>query len=492
MALGVAVLASAVRAAGDKADFSERLESVEKAGLSEVFAGVAVKTDRPVPWRCFVRDRYRLLKGRGDVRGGDLGGDADAASWLAVLDPEYRAEGRLLYVEGGEIPGVPEDKWLTLKEFGDDVMPEVVQNPSSFDGGKVERAVTETVGRARALNRLSWRELPVLPGTDVAGWRPIGDESLLQRQVRDLDEAYARRDVDAMRSSAAALAAALKRQPGYPPAAKLSLEANLERFAVLKIGFGLYALAAVLFILWGVLGRPRVGDAGAGAAAAGFLLVTAALAGRWVIAGHVPVVGAYEIILLFSWAVVLCFIVYYLKNRGAFLGLVLMPVAVALGVLASFFPSGVEAQVAPALRSGWFTLRGVLAALGGAGFAVAFAAAALRLFKSGGASARFPSGEKLAVLEYRAMTFGYPVFAVGVLAAGAMWAQQAVGAWWAWARGDLALLVVLALATAYVHARGVRGRRGSGAAALAVLTFVAAVLSFFAGVLPGGGPSSGL
>jgi ABC-type transport system involved in cytochrome c biogenesis permease subunit len=295
-----------------------------------------------------------------------------------------------------------------------------------------------------------------------------------------------------MRSSAAALAAALKRQPGYPPAAKLSLEANLERFAVLKIAFGLYALAAVLFVVWAALGRPRIGDAGAWAATAGFIFVTAALTGRWIIAGHLPVVGTYEIILLFSWAVVLCFIVFYLKTRGAFLGLVLMPVVVGLGVLASFFPSGVEAQVAPALRSGWFSLRGVLAVLGGGGFAVAFAAAALRLLRGGVASARFPSAEGLAALEYRAMSFGYPFFAVGVLAAGALWARQAAGAWWAWGRGDLALLVVLALATAYVHGRSVRGRRGNGAAALAVLTFVAAVLSLLAGALPGGGASSGL
>ncbi len=83
------------------------------------------------------------------------------------------------------------------------------------------------------------------------------------------------------------------------------------------------------------------------------------------------------------------------------------------------------------------------------------------------------------------------MFAVGVLVAGAIWAQQARAAWWNWERGDVASLVVLALATAYLHARHGRGWRGNGAAALAILTFAAAVCALFAGAIFNGQPFLG-
>jgi ABC-type transport system involved in cytochrome c biogenesis permease subunit len=170
---------------------------------------------------------------------------------------------------------------------------------------------------------------------------------------------------------------------------------------------------------------------------------------------------------------------------------VLMPAAAALGVTASLFMSGVETQLAPALQSPWFAARAVLASLGEGVFAVGFAAAGFRLFRGGRASGRFPSGDDLAVTEYRAMALGYPLFAVGVLVAGAMWAQQVRAAWWNWERGDAASLVVFALATAYLHARRARGWRGNGAAALAILTFVAAVGALFASAIFSGGTSYG-
>ncbi|HUV86795.1 MAG TPA: cytochrome c biogenesis protein CcsA [bacterium] len=488
--IAVSVAAASAEDAGK--DFPGRLEFVKGADLSGIFEGVAVKVDRPMSWRTFVRGRYRLLKGRGRVGEGDLGDDPDAAVWLAILDPEYRRDGRLIFVEGGDVPGVADDRWLSLREFEGDVMPGIVRNPESFGGGDAERAITDIVGRATALHWLSWSGLLVIPGSDVAGWRPVNAESLVWRRVRDLNEAYERRDAAAMREAAGTLAVALKRQPGYPPREKLSLEKYLDKYAVLKIGFGLYAASALLFFVWAALGRRRVADAGAWAALAGFALVTVVLAGRSVVAGHLPVAGTYELLLLFSWSVVLFFLVFYSKTRGAFLGLVLMPAAVIVVVAASFFPSDVETQLAPALRSGWFTARGIMVSLGEGAFAVGFAAAALRLFRSGAASKRFPSGDALDGIEYRAMALGYPLFAVGALVAGAIWAQQARAAWWNWERSDVASLVVFALATAYLHARGARGWRGNGAAALAVLTFIAAVWALFAGAVFAGRPSHGL
>ncbi len=486
----LALLAAAASAAERGGGFSDRLAFVGEAGLSGIFEGVAVKADRPMPWRTFVLSRYNLFKGRGDVRDGDLGADADAAIWLAILDPEYRRAGRLIYVAGGEVPGVADDGWLSLREFEGVVMPRVVRDAASFGGGDVERAVREVVGRAAALHRLSWYDLLVIPGSDVAGWRPLKEEDPLQRPVRELSAAYDKRDAAAMRIAARDLAVALKRQPGYPPPVKLSLESYLDRFAVIKVGLGLCAASALLFVLWAATGKRGAAQGGVWTALGAFVVMTAALAARSIIAGHLPVAGTYELLLFFSWSVVLFFLVFYFAKWGESLGLVLMPAAAALGAAAYLFPSAVETQLAPALRSPWFAASAVLASFGEGAFAVGFAAAIFRLFRPRRPLPRFPSGGELAVAEYRAMTLGYMLFAAGALLAGAIWAQQVRAAWWNWTHGDAAWLVVFAIATAYLHAGRARGKRGNGVAALAILTFVAAAGALFAGAIFSGATSS--
>lgn len=474
------------------ADFPRRLKLLQEAGLGDVFERVAVKTDRPMPWRTFVRNRYQLFKGRGDVGEGDLGRDADAAIWLAILDGEYRREGRLIFVEGGKVPGVSDDRWLSLAEFENDVMPAVVHTPESFAGGDVERAVKDLVSRAGALYRSSWAGLLVVPGGAAGGWRPLEPQSLIWGRVRELEEAYGKRDAARVKRAAAALAYDLERQPGYPSRAKLSVEVFLDKLAVLKVGFALYVLSSFLFFLWAALGKRYVAGAGAWAALGGFVFVTAGLTGRSVIAGRLPIIGMYEYLILFSWAVVFYFLVFYLRTRGAFLGVVVMPVASLSAAAASLFPADVGGGLVPALRSAWVTVHVGLACLGEAAFAVAFAAALLRLFKSGAAGPRLPSPESLELIEYRAITLGYPLFAVGGLVAGAVWAQKVWAAWWSWDPKETASLVVFLVATAYLHARRVRGWQGNRAAVLAILVFVAAAFTVFANLIFGGRHSFGL
>jgi len=486
------VTAAAASAAEGPTDFPQRLTLVGEAGLGDLFERVAVKTDRPMPWRTFVQNRYRILKGRGDVSKGDLGRDANAAIWLAILDSEYRRNGRLLFVEGGKVPGVADDRWLSLREFENDVMPTVVHTPESFGGGDVERAVKDLVARASALHRLSWTGLLVVPGARVTGWRPLNPESYLYRHVGKLDEAYGKRDAAAMRRAAAALAYELERQWGYPSRAKLSLEVYFDKFAVLRVGFGLYVLSALSFFGWAAVGKRYVADVGAWLAFAGFIFMTAALAGRSVIAGHLPTAGIYEYVILLSWVTVLYFLIFYLKTGGAFLGVVVMPVAFLLVVVASLFPADVDAQLIPALRSRWLTIHVVLACLGEAAFTVAFAAAVLRLVTSGGAGARFLSPDRLELVEYRAITLGYPLFALGALVAGAVWAQKVWSVWWDWDPKETASLVVFLLATAYLHARQVQGWQGARAAVLAILVFAAAAFTLFVNLIYGGRHAFGL
>ncbi len=479
-------------AAGAVPPLGARLALVEEARLGKAFASAAAKAERPMPWPAFANLRYRGLKGRGKTREGDLGPDRDATIWLAVLDEEYRTTARLIFVEGGKLPGVPADRWISLRDFDDEIMPALMRAPMAFRDKRVEEEAGKLVARATALDGLSWRGLRLVPGPAAEGWKTLGPERPGWRYVVALNRAYVDGDAAAMREAAGRLARELTAQPGYPAPAKLKLEIYLEKFGVLKVGFFLYILSSLLFFLWAALGKKRLADAGAWAGFAGFFFVTAGLTGRSIVAGYLPTTGMYEYLALFSWASVLVFLLFYLRTRQAFLGVVVMPVAFLLIVLASLFPSTIEGQLIPALQSWWLTIHVTLACLGEGAFAVAFAAAVLYLFRGDKPSKYLPARDALDVLEYRAIAVGFPLFTIGGLVAGAIWAQKAWSVWWSWDPKETASLVVFLVATAYLHARHVAGWRGRRAAILAALVFVSSVLTLFANLIFGGLHAYGL
>jgi cytochrome c-type biogenesis protein CcsB len=486
------LLVGATCAAGGASDFSARLALVKEARLGDTIAEVAVKAERPMPWPAFANLRYRELKGGGKPAEGDLGRDRDAAIWLAILDDEYRTTGRLIFVEGGKLPGVEADRWISLRQFDEEVMPALMRTPGALDDEKVEEEANRLVARATALNGLSLQELRLIPGPAEEGWRNLGPERPGWEHARELSRAYENGDAAAMRDAAARLARELTVQPGYPAAAKLRLEIYLERFGVLKIGFFLYILSSLLFFVWAALGRKKLAAAGAWVALAGFVFVTAGLVGRSIVAGYLPTTGMYEYLALFSWASVLFFLLFYLKVRQAFLGVIVMPVAFLLIVLSSLFPSTIEGRLIPALQSWWLTIHVTLACLGEGAFAVGFAAAVLYLFRGDKPSKYLPSKETLDVLEYRAVAIGFPLFTIGALVAGAIWAQKAWSVWWSWDPKETASLVVFLIGAAYLHARHVAGWRGRRSAVLAALIFVASVLTLFANLIFGGLHSYGV
>lgn len=489
----LATLAGARASAAGGADFSSRAALVGEARLSEAFASVAVKTERPMPWSTFVNLRYREFKGGGKVAEGDLVRDRDAAIWLAVLDSEYRTEGRLLFLEGGTLPGVPEDRWVSLAEVESEIMPALRHGAAGPDEEKVEAEAAKLAARARALYELSWEGLQLVPGaTAEEGWGPVELESEAGTHLTALTEAYDRGDVEGLHAAAVGLGAALAGRVGYPSAVKLKLEIYLEKLALLKIAFFGYLLSSLLFFAWAAFGRKKLASAGVIVAAAAFAFMTAGLTIRSIVAGYLPTTGMYEYLALFSWAAVLVFLLFYWRTRLAFLGTIVMPVAFLLIVLASLFPSKIEGQLIPALQSWWLTIHVTLACLGEGAFAVGFAAAVLYLVRGEKPSRYLPAKDTLDLIEYRAVAVGYPLFTIGALVAGAIWAQKAWSVWWSWDPKETASLVVFLIATAYLHARRLRGWRGRRSAVLAILIFLLAVATLFSNMIFGGLHSYGL
>jgi len=110
------------------------------------------------------------------------------------------------------------------------------------------------------------------------------------------------------------------------------------------------------------------------------LLHTCAIAARWVTAGHAPLSGIYEMVLVFSWAVVVLHEVAEWKLDIPFLGAVTLPVATLAIILLQVLPSEIRPLV-PALQSTWLQIHVTLAMLSYAGFTISFALALLFLVK---------------------------------------------------------------------------------------------------------------
>ncbi len=89
-------------------------------------------------------------------------------------------------------------------------------------------------------------------------------------------------------------------------------------------------------------------------------------------------------------------------------------------------------------------------------------------------------------MSYKSVSLGYPLYTIGALFAGAIWAEQAWGSFWSWDPKEVGALITWLLYTGYLHARLQRGWRGSRAAVLVVAGFLMFILSFFGNYFLGG------
>jgi cytochrome c-type biogenesis protein CcsB len=203
---------------------------------------------------------------------------------------------------------------------------------------------------------------------------------------------------------------------------------------------------------------------------------TVALVVRSALSGHPPVTGLFEYLTLFAWAIVVGFVLLWRRKGLELVTIFGAPVAFAMIVLASLFPEAIERQLIPALQSYWLWIHVSLAVLGEAAFAVAFVASLLYLVGAARDFRGLPDADTLDAVTYRAVGVGFPLFTIGALFAGAVWAQKAWGTPWSWDPKEVSSLIVWLVYAIYLHVRLVRGWRGRRTAGLAIAGFA---LTFF-------------
>jgi ABC-type transport system involved in cytochrome c biogenesis permease subunit len=128
----------------------------------------------------------------------------------------------------------------------------------------------------------------------------------------------------------------------------------------------------------------------------------------------------------------------------------------------------------PALQSYWLVLHVSFSFIGEAFFVVAFVSSILLLTTK--------NEEKRITydrLTYRAIAAGYPVFTVGALIFGAIWAKYAWGSYWSWDPKETWALVTWLVYTLFLHSRFIKKIRGKGSAVISIIGFLFTLFTFF-------------
>jgi cytochrome c-type biogenesis protein CcsB len=217
----------------------------------------------------------------------------------------------------------------------------------------------------------------------------------------------------------------------------------------------------------------------------GFAIHTVIIIYRYVTAGHIPITNPHEATYFFSWCIVFIFFMLQFRYKLNLLSSFIMPVVFVLMLSSSMLPREIK-PLSPMLQSYWLGIHAVLAFLGNAAFALAFGVGSMYLVQEhhvkskrlGGLFERLPSLQTLDEINYRLITFGFPLLTLAIIT-GALWAESAWGSYWNWDPRETWSLITWFIYAIVLHARLVAGWRGKRAALLSMIGFLTIIIAFF-------------
>jgi cytochrome c-type biogenesis protein CcsB len=86
--------------------------------------------------------------------------------------------------------------------------------------------------------------------------------------------------------------------------------------------------------------------------------------------------------------------------------------------------------------------------------------------------------EMLDEITYKSIAIGFPIFTLGGLIFGAIWADQAWGVYWSWDPKETWSLITWFFYAFFLHARLMKGWRGNKIAVVAVMGFMAVIFTY--------------
>jgi cytochrome c-type biogenesis protein CcsB len=159
-------------------------------------------------------------------------------------------------------------------------------------------------------------------------------------------------------------------------------------------------------------------------------------------------------------------------------------VTLSLAVTVLYLPPG---PLVPALRSYWLVVHVGAAVLAFGLFTVAAVVSALQIVAeraesrgvTGGLGASLPASSTLDRLAYRMVAIAFPIWTVGPLILGAIWAEASWGRYWGWDPKEVWALITWLAYAAFLHARATAGWKGSRASAVSLIAYGTVLFSYF-------------
>lgn len=243
----------------------------------------------------------------------------------------------------------------------------------------------------------------------------------------------------------------------------------------------LYLAALVLYFVFFVSKKLKVGKIAGRIMAVGFVLHTAALITRGLGAGRLPLTNQYEFATSFAWGICLCFLIFLWKYKFHALGAFVTPVIFLIIGYAAMQSREVR-ELMPALRSNWLGIHVSTAIISYGAFGVSFAVSLMFLMRRRMKDNAFwkeyiPQEEKLDLISYRAVSLGF-LFLSFVIVTGAIWAERAWGSYWSWDPKETWSLITWIIYAIYLHLRFSRGWRNKSAAIFAVIGFICVIFTY--------------
>lgn len=279
--------------------------------------------------------------------------------------------------------------------------------------------------------------------------------------------------------------------------------------------FAFYVITALLYVGFWVFKKKWIGQTATSMAYVALFSTSMILISRASESGHAPFSNLYESMVLFIWATNIGYLLMERKYKFKVMGAFVMTIEFIAMLSASLLPyrfKSVE-PLNPALQNKWHWMMDVLRPMGlekyaigwldfhvfttfigYAAFAISFGLSIMYLLKDNfeargsgnGLINAFPEAKILDELSYRAIAWGFPFLAVGIVS-GAVWANYAWGQYWSWDPKETWSLITWFIYAAYLHARVTRGWKGKRAAYISIAGFLAVIFLYWgvSFVLPG-------
>jgi ABC-type uncharacterized transport system permease subunit len=255
--------------------------------------------------------------------------------------------------------------------------------------------------------------------------------------------------------------------------------------ARLLLGIALVVQAAgVALAALGELRRKvALTNAGAALLALAWALELAGVA-TFVASGAIPLRNGPEYMLTLGFLVLTLHLALWFRSRISAAALVLPPVSLLMLLVGYALQGGREVGELP--TRGWFFFHTIIATLGVAALAVAFAMSLLFLVKeralkekrSLAVLERLPALESLDRLGFQYLLYGFPLLTLGI-ATGMVYAAAIHDRIWLWGVKEIFPLLAWIVFAIILWARFAGGVRGRRSAILVIAGFALALMTFF-------------